>query len=288
MATTLRPQTAMEKGDTASYGLRLVFANEPISSRIWFVAVEENFDPAVGFVQRTNYRHLQPVITWIPRPANHPWIRRMQLRTWAALITDGDGRWSERNFPFQFDLDFHSGDRINIDITLTTFERLQRDFRITPNVTLPRGNVYDYVRYEFGFTTASRRAISGRVTTTVGSFYSGTRREIALGLNLRPRPGVVAEISSSFNRVELDEGNFSTKILRAVVDTQFNPFISFSNNIQYDTVSRVLGWQARFRWILEPGNDIYFVWLNNWLDTGEALTTLNRSAATKLVYTHRF
>jgi hypothetical protein len=37
-----------------------------------------------------------------------------------------------------------------------------------------------------------------------------------------------------------------------------------------------------------PGNDIYVVWLSNWLDSGEQLTTLDRSTATKLVYTYRF
>ncbi len=191
----------------------------------------------------------------------------MSLQTWAALITDDDNRWIERNHPTRFDIDFHSGDRININITRTTFERLQRDFRITPNVTLPRGNVYDYVRYRFGFTTASRRTISGTVSTTVGSFYSGTRREFALGLNVRPRPGVVAELSSSFNRVELDEGNFSTKILRAVVDTQFNPFVRF--RITFNMTPSAAFWAGRpaSRWILDPGNDIYVVWLNNWLDT---------------------
>ena len=28
----------------------------------------------------------------------------------------------------------------------------------------------------------------------------------------------------------------------------------------------MLGWQSRFRWILRPGNDIYFVYTHNWLD----------------------
>ena len=63
---------------------------------------------------------------------------------------------------------------------------------------------------------------------------------------------------------------------------------SISNNIQYDSVSRVLGWQFRFRWIVKPGNDIYVVWLNNWLDSTTGLTTLDRSAAAKVVYTYRF
>jgi hypothetical protein len=61
------------------------------------------------------------------------------------------------------------------------------------------------------------------------------------------------------------------------------------NNLQYDSVSRVLGWQARFRWILRPGNDLYLVYQHNWLDAPvTGFGTLDRRAATKLSYTHRF
>ena len=102
---------------------------------------------------------------------------------------------------------------------------------------------------------------------------------MAAGLNIRPRRGVLATFTTSFSRVELPEGNFSTKILRAVINTQLNPFISFSNNVQFDSVSQVLGWQFRFRWILRPGNDIYVVWLNNWLDSAQGLMTTDRSGS---------
>ena len=63
---------------------------------------------------------------------------------------------------------------------------------------------------------------------------------------------------------------------------------SISNSVQYDSVSRLLGWQFRFRWIVTPGNDVYFVSVSNWLDTGDRLMALDRSASTKLIYTHRF
>jgi hypothetical protein len=33
---------------------------------------------------------------------------------------------------------------------------------------------------------------------------------------------------------------------------------------------------------------VYLVWLNNWLDEGDRFESLDRSAAAKLVYTHRF
>ena len=64
--------------------------------------------------------------------------------------------------------------------------------------------------------------------------------------------------------------------------------MSLANNLQYDSDSRVLGWQVRFRWILTPGNDIYFVTLNNWLDDGNRYRVLDRNTSTKLVFTQRF
>ena len=61
------------------------------------------------------------------------------------------------------------------------------------------------------------------------------------------------------------------------------------NSLQYDNDSRVLGWQSRFRWILKPGNDFYFVYSHNWRDDPiRGMETLERRAATKMIYTHRF
>lgn len=72
------------------------------------------------------------------------------------------------------------------------------------------------------------------------------------------------------------------------MNTQLNPFVSVTNNIQYDSIS-VLGWQFRFRWIVRPGNDIYVVWLNNWRDDPRTgMSVPDRHASTKIVYTQRF
>jgi hypothetical protein len=74
--------------------------------------------------------------------------------------------------------------------------------------------------------------------------------------------------------------------------TQFSPWLSLANRLQYDTVSRELGWQLRFRWIRRPGHDTYFVYTHNWreiLDVGaRRLATIDNRLASKLVYTLRF
>ncbi len=62
------------------------------------------------------------------------------------------------------------------------------------------------------------------------------------------------------------------------------------NNVQFDTISRVMGWQSRFRWIVRPGNDLYVVYTHNWVEdpTLDRFATLDRMAASKVLYTHRF
>ena len=87
-------------------------------------------------------------------------------------------------------------------------------------------------------------------------------------------------------------GSFSDTALSTLVDLQFSPWMQFSNTIQFDSVSGLLGLQSRFRWILRPGNDLFLVYAHNWIDDPldplDGFQTLDRNAAAKLVYTHRF
>ena len=123
-----------------------------------------------------------------------------------------------------------------------------------------------------------------------GDFYSGTRTQRNVNLTLRARPGLILYLTGEWNSVALREGRFSTKLYRVIGETQMSPFIALVNDVQYDTQSSVLGWQSRFRWILTPGTDLYVVYTHNWLDDVvlDRLATLDRRAASKILYTYRF
>lgn len=268
--------------------MRLSYPNDLWYLRLTAKEMKKNLNPAVGFVERPDTRELTPLIAFGPRPKNSRLIRQVSMRAFLDHFFDTRGRLVERRLQLMLiDLNFHSGDSVSITIT-PSYDLLPENFRIAPGIILPEGNKYRYTRYTFRLDTADQRMISGNANTTVGTFYSGRRRDLSGTLNLRPRRGILLALRGQFNRIELAEGKFSTKILRSVINTQFSPSVSISNNIQFDSVSRVLGWQSRFRWIVKPGNDIYFVWLNNWLDSGTDLTTLDRSAAAKVIYTYRF
>ena len=107
---------------------------------------------------------------------------------------------------------------------------------------------------------------------------------------MRVRPGLFFSAAGQWNRVRLPEGRFTTHLYRIVGETHFSPFIAVTNNIQYDSQSRVLGWQSRFRWIMTPGGDLYVVYTHNWQDDPlvNHFSTLDNRLASKVLYTYRF
>ena len=259
-------------------GVRVEYPNDVWDIRMAYRDNSAGYDPAVGFVDRPDTRRYNPDVRFRPRPQSRV-IRRFRFRVDPELFTDWDNQLITRIFVLGAAVDFQSEDRIDFTM-FPTYERLEEDFEISDGVILPAGSEYRFTEYLLLAQTASRRVLSAALTYGDGTFFSGTRRQIGLNLGVRPQPGILINLENDWNRVELSEGVFSTRVHRLNVNTQFSPWVFVINNVQYDSVSRVLGWQARFRWILRPGNDLFFVHAQNWQDdpvTGRG--TLDRNTA---------
>ena len=278
-------------GRGAARGFRIHYPNDTWLFQLSVRELQENFDPAVGFTPRRGFRRANPELFFGPRPVDHPWIRRFRFGSDSQFLMDTKNQMVTRIFDLTvFEMELHSQDTVVFQVS-PSFERLQRDFEISPGVVLFEGTEYNFNRYKVEIDTAERRTVAASTVLEWGDFFSGTRREFSLDLGIRPRPGLFASVGGEFNRVELPEGSFSTSLVRTEINTQFGPWISLANRLQYDTVSRNIGWQARFRWILKPGNDIFVVLNQNWVDNPllpDRIQTLNRQLSSKLVFTRRF
>jgi hypothetical protein len=159
----------------------------------------------------------------------------------ANLQMDPGNNLLNRDWTFKvFQVEMQSGDRFEVNV-LPTYERLDRHFTISPGITLPIGNEYSFTRYRIQLQTANRRVIAVSPTIEEGNFYSGERRKVALDLTVRARPGVIVYMSGEWNRIELAEGRFETRLFRVVPELQFSPWLSLVNNIQYASVSSEVG-----------------------------------------------
>jgi Domain of unknown function (DUF5916) len=271
----------------AAYGARIFLPNDPIYARLAVREVQDGYDPAIGFVDRRGYRLIDPDARFTVHTERSRYVRRFSFEGVSSFYFDLDNRLETRRTDVQFlRIDLQSSDLLEFHL-LPLYERLPRDFQIAPGIVLPAGSQYSFLRRHYQAQTSTSRPVSLNLSYEDGEFYSGERRQVNGTLSIRPHRGWLINVGGDFNNVALREGTFRTRLWLNDINTQFNPFISLVNRLQYDTVTRQLGWQSRFRWITRPGNDIFFVYTHNWVDR-TTLQTLDRKGSIKIVRTIRF
>ena len=85
-------------------------------------------------------------------------------------------------------------------------------------------------------------------------------------------------------------GKFTTRIVNTNFDVIFSSRLSWTNLIQYDNVSEIMGLNLRLNWIPEAGREIYFVVNHNLQDFDEdnSFRSLASDVVAKASYTFRF
>jgi hypothetical protein len=279
---------------TQAYGATLAYPNDLWNANFDVRTVERNFNPAVGFLTRNAYRRYLPYVSFGPRPRNNRTVRQFNFSVTADIQTTLEHEKVARNFTLKlFETELAANDRFAVLLSPRS-ERLDSPFTINMapgrRVTLPRGTQYDFLRYQVNWRTSNRRPVAFDGRYEGGDFYSGTRKEFVSNITFRILPGLFVYTAAELNSIALPEATFNTRLYRVVPELQFTPFLTWVNNVQYDTVSGVAGWQSRFRWIVRPGNDIYIVYTHNWLDDPllAQFATQDRRLSTKAVYTYRF
>jgi hypothetical protein len=181
-----------------------------------------------------------------------------------------------------------SGDYFQVQVN-RNYERLDWDFDIRQDQTImiPIG---DYINWSWSFdaSTASFRRVVVNFSYVREGFWSGNREIYGTGLTLRPFTGVNLIANWDHNIIELAEGSFNTHLFRFTGNIDLNPWISLVNFIQYDNLTKLVGLNSRFRWILRPGTDLFLVYNHNWINLPDRFTSLESQATFKFTYTHRF
>ncbi len=103
----------------------------------------------------------------------------------------------------------------------------------------------------------------------------------------RPTPNFFGSLEWERNDVDLPGGSFVVQIARARADVLFSTDVSWTNFIQWDNTSESMGINSRVRWIIEPGNEMFFV-VNQAFDTDGTFATTSTEVTGKVVWTFRF
>jgi Domain of unknown function (DUF5916) len=267
-------------------GFELDYPNDLWNVTLSGKRIGKNFRPAMGFVPRTGIHSSDLYVAFQPRPER--WgIRQFFFEVEPSLITDLHGRVENwRVFTAPFNVRTESGEHLEWNY-IPTFEHLEAPFEIQPGVVIPPGS-YRWTRFRTEVNTATKRPWVVDFAFRYGGFYRGSLRQYQPVLTLKPSIHLAVVLQMERDEGSLPEGHFVTQLYSGRLDYNFSPNVTWSSLVQYDSTSRILGFQTRFRWILRPGNDLFLVVGRGWFRRfdGDYVPSFDRGSA-KLQYTFR-
>jgi hypothetical protein len=153
---------------------------------------------------------------------------------------------------------------------------------------------YGWVRGEVEVETASKRAIGAEVRYGFGGFYDGTLHSVSAAVVLRPVPTIALTLEGELNRGELPEGSFNADLVAFRARVGLSSDLDLSSFVQYDTETRNLGTNTRFRWSFHPLGDLFLVYNHNLSRQGvpstqnESWVFANNELLLKVTYGFRY
>jgi hypothetical protein len=272
-------------GDDEAAGFLLEFPNDKWNGRIGFKRIGEDFQPALGFVNRTGIHEYLAEGRRRWRPESGP-LRFWELGNRSRLVTSTHGALETIDSIFTFEAVGELSDFIAIQSQLKT-ERLFDSFEISDGIFIEPGR-YNWARGIITVGSSERRVVSARVSASWGTFFSGTNKRTSVNVGWRPSKHFQTEINYTQNQIQLETGNFTTRLLRWNLDVVISPDLSWETLIQWDRASRQLGWNSRLRWVVREGEEILLVWNQGIDTTGHDYRATTMQWTGKIRWTFRF
>ena len=253
-----RTRTTGFSGDDWSYRGEFDYNADRYGFQAEHLSVGEDFNPEIGFLRREDFRKSALNLRFSPRPGPAGPVRKFYYTAGINYITNGTGRLESRLATAGFRADFQSGDQFSTDYN-RTYELLEQPFLIATGVTVPTGG-YSFQAVAANYTFGPQRKVSGTVSIAGGSFYTGHQTAASYRGRVNVIRRLTVEPAVSVNWVDLDEGEFTTKLasMRATVPLTPRSFISAL--LQYNSSMNAFSNSIRFRWEYQPGSELFVVY----------------------------
>ncbi len=282
----LKSSTDGLSGNDMSWGGDIIYPNDFLYIRTGFHEIGDNFLPGIGFQKRSGIRETYGNIAVGPRP-NRWGIMQYYIKTGYDYITNMDNELETRELELTpLSVRFKTGDQFEVAM-LPTYERLSSDFAIHTDHTIPT-DIYEFNRFQTSVTSAQHRKAWVGLSYEWGDFYTGNRQETVLESGFKIGVPFYLGVAYEHNSVSLATGDFDTDVMRVNFNFLFSPNVTLYNFVQYDNLSKKMGIQSRFVWIMKPGNEILLVWRTIAQDPFDHWETQEDNARMKLRYNYRF
>lgn len=272
-----------EKNDT--WLIAVDYPNDKLNIYFEVQSIGDNFNPALGFSMYKGVTLMNNNFSYMPRP-DWDFLRKMEFGWHISMLWDDDGELLETNLGLNLlELIFESGDEVSASLVYK-YDFIDEDFEISDGIIIPPGE-YSYFNYSFNLETSEKRALSGYLYYQAGDYYEGERKIFNLGIGYKPNEHTFLSAALDYYDISLPAGDFTAEIYSMKFNYNFSTDLSWKNIVQYDSDSKILGIFSKLRWIVEEGNELYFVVERNWIKEDESFISYDWRVGLKFYYTFR-
>ncbi len=221
--------------------------------------VDRLFNPEVGFLRRSAFDRQFASLRFSPRPTRPRRVRKYSYSLNYDYIANPEGRLESRDVNAAYGITFQNGDGFNAQVG-RSYEFLPSPFTIAPGVRLPVGG-YGFGDVTLSWSQGNQHKVAGNFSVSRGSFYNGNRTTLGYsGGRIELSPRFSLEPGVSLNWVDLEEGQFATRLLSNRATFTVTPRMFFSGLLQYNSSAKAMSTNLRLRWEYIPGSEIFVVY----------------------------
>ena len=243
-------------GDDDAFGIALNFPNEPWGGELAFKEIGTNYEPALGFINRTSIRVYDANVRHLTRYDTEGdfFLRQLQFSANNFLVTGLDDVVQSREHSASVEAITQSNNLFNFGVT-NLFESVPEAFSLPGDVIVPIGK-YDWTNVNARIQTSRSSPLAVTAEVACCSFLNGTSLETLLQAEFRPNQYYEITARHAWTRLRMPNGDIDIHVASLNAIVTFTPDMQLALQTQYDNISQNFGFLARYRWEFSPGDEL--------------------------------
>ena len=286
VAKTQSPNSRLQGKDWAAT-VDATYNSNLIQAEAFRSVIQPNFNPEVGFVDRTglvtNFLDFQ----LSPRPKTGP-VREYDFEGFFRYQPDTHGVLQTQEFQTTFRANFHNGSYTDDDLFDNFIQRLNTPFNIFKKVVIPAG-VYHFDRHQFTYGSDKSKRFVLNFFERFGTYYNGRLNEFRVRGNYHPNPKLTFSAVHTWDRFDLNHQVYNVQVGSFNSSYSFNRFLTTSALFQVNTVEdKPFSVNLRLRYHYRPDSDLFVIYNGgsqfNSLAAGNPVLTQEKRLSLKWTY----
>ena len=217
----------------------------------------EDFNPEVGFVNRTGFRMANFYIRNTSRPNGILKFQQLSPHVGLTRFWNFAGTLETSFLHLHFPVEFEDSTSIGVNYDVRT-EEVFRQFTVS-GLPIPAGH-YDFNELSYSYNSNRSAPFSVGLRATTAGFFGGDIVTLRPSLNARYGETFNLRLSYSRNDIDLPTGSVVTNLTSVRAAYNFSPRLFAQTLLQHNDSANLWSVNFRFGWLQDANTGLFFVY----------------------------